>query len=114
MASIQAVFVTIHLVSAGFVYFQGVGSGISFLDTAIAAAHLIGLIVISIGAAKLGFLESHRMARVGSVLACIPFVTPFIWLGIPFGIWALRLLADSEVRGAFPDRLAFNGGIGEQ
>ncbi len=114
MASIHAVFVTIHLVSAGFVYFQRLGSGISFLLTGLAAAQLIGLIVISVGAAKLGFLESYRMARVGSILACIPFVTPFIWLGIPFGIWALRLLADSEVRGAFPDRLELNEGIGEQ
>ncbi len=107
MASIHSVFVTIHLVSVGFVY-QRSGSGISFLVTGFAAAQLIGLIVISIGAAKLGFLESYRMARIGSILACIPFVTPFIWLGIPFGIWALRLLADSEVRGAFPDRLALN------
>lgn len=114
MASIHAVFVTIHLISAGFVYFQRVGSGISFLVTGFAAAQLVGLIVISIGAAKLGFLESYRMARVGSILACVPFVTPFIWLGIPFGIWALRLLADPEVRGAFSDRLALNGRIGEQ
>lgn len=114
MASIHAVFVSIHLVSAGFVYFQRIGSGISFLVTGLAAAQLIGLIVISIGAAKFGFLESYRMARVGSILACIPFVTPFIWLGIPFGIWALQLLADSKVRGAFPDRLALNEGVGEQ
>ncbi len=106
--------VTIHLVSAGVVHFQRVGSGISFLVTGIAAAQLIGLIVISIGAAKLGFLESYRMARVGSILACVPFLTPFIWLGIPFGIWALRLLADPKVRGAFPDRPAFNGETGEQ
>ncbi|MEM6473885.1 MAG: hypothetical protein AAF802_30295 [Planctomycetota bacterium] len=105
---------TIHLVSVGFVYFQRIGSGISLLVTALAAAQLVGLVVISIGAAKLGFLESYRMARVGSILACVPFVTPFIWLGIPFGIWALRLLADAEVRGAFPDRLALDRRIGEQ
>lgn len=114
MSSIHAVIVTIQLVSAVFVYFQRLGSGPPITLTVIAAAQLVGLIVISIGAAKLGFLESYRMARVGSILACIPFVTPFIWLGIPFGIWALRLLADSEVRGAFPDRLALDGGIGEQ
>ncbi len=114
MSSIHAVIVTIHLVSTVFVYFQRLGSGIPITLAAIAAAQLVGLIVISIGAAKLGFLESYRMARVGSILACIPFVTPFIWLGIPFGIWALRLLADSDVRRAFPDRLALDGESGEQ
>ncbi len=108
MASIHAVFVTIHLVSAGFVYFQRAGSGFSLLMTCLAAAQLFGLIVISIGAAKLGVLQSYRMASMGSILACIPLVTPFVWLGIPFGIWALRLLADAEVRGAFPDRLALD------
>lgn len=113
MASIHSVFVAIHLVSAGFVYFQRIGLGISFLETGLAAAQLVGLIVISIGAAKFGFLESYRMARFGSILACIPFVTPFIWVGIPFGVWSLRLLGDSEVRGAFPDRLALKGESGE-
>ncbi|WP_039963023.1 hypothetical protein [Rhodopirellula europaea] len=104
MASIHAVLVTIHLVSAGFVYYQQLGSGISLIATGTAAAQLVSMIVISIGAAKLGFLESYRMARIGSILACVPLLTPFVWLGIPFGIWALRLLRDPEIRGAFPDQ----------
>ncbi len=106
MSSIHAVFVTIHLVSTGMSYFQQIGSGVSLLLTSFAAAQLLGLIVISIGAAKLGFLESYRMARIGSILACIPFLTPFIWLGIPFGVWSLKLLNDPTVRKAFPDGLA--------
>ncbi len=115
MASIHAVIVTIHLVSAGFVYYQQqLGSGISLLATGIAAGQLTSMIVISIGAAKLGFLESYRMARVGSILACIPLLTPFVWLGIPFGIWALRLLRDPEIRGAFPDYPAFNERYGSR
>ncbi|MEO9591282.1 hypothetical protein [Rhodopirellula bahusiensis] len=104
MSSIHAVLVTIHLVSAGFVYYQQLGSGISLIATGTAAAQLVSMIVISIGAAKLGFLESYRMARIGSILACIPLLTPFVWLGIPFGIWALRLLRDPEIRKAFPDQ----------
>jgi hypothetical protein len=106
MASIHAVLVTIHLVSAGFVYCQQLGSGISLIATGTAAAQLVSMIVISIGAAKLGFLESYRMARIGSILACVPLLTPFVWLGIPFGIWALRLLRDPEIQRAFPDRPA--------
>ncbi len=42
MDSIHAVFVTIHLVSAGFVYFQRAGSGFSLLMTCLAAAQLLG------------------------------------------------------------------------
>lgn len=68
----------------------------SLLGTALAVAHLVGLIVISIGAAKLGFLESFYIARVGSILACIPFVTPFIWLAckiqVPPNLWSASRL----------------------
>ena len=69
----------------------------------IGCLQFICLILIAVGAAKLGFLESYRLARLGSLLACIPFVTPFMLIGIPFGIWALWLLADPTVRRAFPD-----------
>lgn len=58
-------------------------------------------VMISIGGGKMASMESYRMARLGAILACIPFVTPFIFLGIPFGIWALVLLYDPEVKAAF-------------
>lgn len=58
-------------------------------------------VMISIGGGKMASMESYRLARLGAILACIPFVTPFIFLGIPFGIWALVLLYDPEVKAAF-------------
>jgi len=58
-------------------------------------------VMISIGGGKMASMESYRLARLGAILACIPFVTPFIFLGIPFGIWALVLLYDPQVKAAF-------------
>jgi hypothetical protein len=103
MASIQSTFLVIQLVP---VVLWEVRFGFVFTDSAILAAifQFFGLIVIAIGAAKLGFLESYPLARLGSILACVPVFTPFLIVGIPFGIWSLILLADPEVRNAFPDR----------
>lgn len=58
-------------------------------------------VMISIGGGKMASMECYRLARLGAILACIPFVSPFIFLGIPFGIWALVLLYDPEVKAAF-------------
>lgn len=103
MASIQSVFLAIYLVSWAIVVARsGSVSGVS-VGVAVVCLQFVCTVLIAIGAAKLGFLESHRLARLGSLLACVPFVTPFIIVGIPFGIWSLRLLADPSVRQAFPD-----------
>lgn len=106
MASIQSVFVAIYLVSAAFVVARGESVTLSYVAIAVATVQLTGLVLIAIGGAKLGFLQSLTLARVGASLACIPFITPFMILGIPFGIWSLRLLADPSVRAAFLDRSA--------
>jgi len=71
------------------------------LPLLIALAQFSSLIVIAIGAAKMGFLESYAMGRTAAILACLPFVTPFVFIGIPFGVWSLRLLADPEIIRAF-------------
>ncbi|WP_238383253.1 hypothetical protein, partial [Rubripirellula obstinata] len=103
MASIQSVFVAIYLVSAAVVVARGGSVSHDYVGLAIATIQLTGLVLISIGGAKLGFLESLTLARLGASLACIPFITPFVFVGIPFGVWSLRLLADPSVRAAFPD-----------
>ena len=103
MASIHSVFMAIYLVAAIFLVQRG---GLFFDDVvniATGGIHFTSLILIAVGAAKLGFLESYRLARMGAILACIPLITPFIVFGIPFGIWALRLLADPAVRDSFSD-----------
>ncbi len=55
----------------------------------------------SIGAAKMGFLESQRLAYAGAILSVIPVLSPLIYVGIPFGIWALVLLRQPEISQAF-------------
>lgn len=103
MASIQSAMIAIVLVSSLVVYARegSVPGGVVALS--LYGAQMLGLIVIAIGAAKLGFLESRKLAMLGACLACIPFITPFVFVGIPFGVWALRLLRDPTVAAAFPD-----------
>jgi hypothetical protein len=103
MASIQSVFVAIYLVSLFFVVLRTGFISWEIVGFALGGMQFISLILIAIGGAKLGFLESYRLARLGALLACVPLITPFMIAGIPFGLWSLRLLSDPEVRGLFPD-----------
>jgi len=102
MASIHSVFVTIVLVSSAIAFLAGNFHFDNAIDTVLASIQLISLILIAIGGAKMAFLESLPWARLGAVLACIPFLSPFIVLGIPFGIWALILLINPNDHGFFP------------
>jgi hypothetical protein len=38
-----------------------------------------------------------------AVLACVPMISPMIWIGIPFGVWAVIVLRRPSVRAAFAD-----------
>jgi len=102
MASIHSVFVTIVLVSNAVAFASSNFHFDNAIDTALASIQLISLILIAIGGAKMAFLESLPLARLGAVLACIPFLSPFIVLGIPFGIWALLLLNNPDNQAFFP------------
>jgi hypothetical protein len=37
-------------------------------------------------------LQSLILCRTAGILACLPFLTPGVWLGMPFGIWAAIVL----------------------
>jgi len=67
----------------------------------VVAAFFFTAIVIAVGGAKMAFMESYSMARIGAALACIPLISPFVVWGIPFGIWALIVLNDPKVKAAF-------------
>lgn len=102
LASTHSVFPAIAIVS---LIINSTQPTFSFqhLETLILVTIQFALLVgISIGAAKLGYLESYRFGRFAAICSCVPGISPFVFLGIPFGIWALRLLADPEVRSAFP------------
>jgi hypothetical protein len=53
------------------------------------------------GANEFRRLGNRSAARTAAILACIPFCTPCIVVGIPFGIWGLMVLSQSDVRAAF-------------
>lgn len=100
MASVHAVFVSLQL-------FPLLGSLLLDRDIfqcipiAVLSIQFCCLILIAIGAAKMGFLESLLLARIAATLACIPIVTPFVLVGLPFGFWSRQLLRDPEIVRAF-------------
>lgn len=104
MASVFSVFPAIYLVSSCvMVPSLGIGSIIS-LSSLAALAHFACSLMISIGGAKMAFMESYSLARLGAVLACVPIISPFFVWGIPFGVWALVVLNDPKVQAGFQER----------
>jgi DNA-directed RNA polymerase subunit RPC12/RpoP len=70
----------------------------------IVAGALLGLtlsVVVLIGANKMRKLESYGFAMAAAIIAVIPCTSPCCWLGLPFGIWAIVVLSDVSVKGAF-------------
>ncbi len=101
MSSIHSVLVSISLFSFVLPWFRGSGGVTDLIPIAIAFAQIAWLSLIAVGAAKMGHLESLSLARVSAILSCVPILSPFLLLGIPFGIWSLKLLANPEIRCAF-------------
>ena len=66
---------------------------------------IIGIIVMNIivivGAYHLQCLKKYSMAMTGAIIACIPCCSPCLVLGIPFGIWALVLLNNADIKSHF-------------
>ena len=98
MGSIYSVFPAISLV--GFLPTLLVHR-IPVEEFTVVAAFFFTAILIAVGGAKMAFMESYSIARIGAALACIPLISPFVLWGIPFGIWALIVLRDPKVKSAF-------------
>lgn len=58
-------------------------------------------LVVLAGGLRMLRAKGRPLAIAASVLAVVPCVSPFLWLGIPLGIWSLALLCDAEVKQAF-------------
>jgi hypothetical protein len=56
---------------------------------------------ICIGATRMWELRSLWFCRMVAIAACIPVVTPLVWIGVPFGIWAAVLLFRKDVAAKF-------------
>ena len=61
---------------------------------------------IAVSAHKLINLEGRVQGMVAAIMCLIPFVSPFVILGIPFGIWLLVLLNKDDVKKTFATRAA--------
>ena len=71
------------------------------MGTIWALALTLASIVIIWGGVKMLQLRSYGLAMTASVLALIPCISPCCVLGIPFGIWALVVLRNNDVKAAF-------------
>jgi hypothetical protein len=47
--------------------------------------------------------KQYSACVAGAVTASIPFISPCVFLGIPFGIWALVILFRKDTRAAFAE-----------
>lgn len=58
-------------------------------------------ILILIGAWRMRDLRWLRVSQAAALIACIPYATPFVWIGVPFGIWATFVLFRKDVAAEF-------------
>ncbi len=65
-----------------------------------AVPFIMGIVVI-LGAIKMKNLQSYGFAMAAAIIAMIPCVGPCCLLGLPFGVWALVVLCDDQVKAAF-------------
>jgi hypothetical protein len=71
------------------------------LGAVAAVFKIIVAAVILIGAMKMKKLESYGLAMAAAIIAMVPCISPCCLLGLPFGIWALVVLSDGNVKAAF-------------
>lgn len=61
---------------------------------------IVSLVVLT-GGLKMKRLENHSLAMAAAIVAVIPCVAPCCIFSLPFGIWALMILSDVNVKAAF-------------
>lgn len=79
--------------------------GVAMLQGAFSVVSgIIGLafaVFILYGAFKMKNLESYTISMIAVIIAMIPCFSPCCFLGLPFGIWALVVLLDKDVKACF-------------
>jgi hypothetical protein len=58
-------------------------------------------LVLLWGSIKMKQLQNYPLAMTTALLAIVPCTSPCCVLSIPFGIWALVVLTDPDVKNAF-------------
>jgi hypothetical protein len=67
------------------------GAAVSFLRSA----------TVFVGAICMRLRKKYRLAQAGAIISCMGVVFYPLWLGVPFGLWALMLLLRAYTRAAF-------------
>lgn len=104
--AVRVVLLGLSMLGAGVVAAQGGEDG------AMAAGQMIGGLIGNViaiafnavtlwGGLKMRNLEGYGLAMAAAIIACIPCCSPCVILGIPFGIWALVVLNDAQVKASF-------------
>ncbi len=70
-------------------------------ELAQATFQVLGMGVAIWGAWKMQRLESYGLAMAASVLMMLPWTSACCVLGLPFGVWSVTVLSQTEVREAF-------------
>jgi hypothetical protein len=108
MASVHGVFAASILTASAVLWFGGDLASGQFAFLALILLHLVLLLGIAVGASRMARLRSLGAARAAAIISCVPVLSPLIVVGIPFGIWSLRLLANPQIRAAFPTQFFTN------
>jgi hypothetical protein len=53
------------------------------------------------GALKMKKLENYGLVMAATIIGMLPCISPCCFLGLPFGIWALVVLNEAEVKSSF-------------
>lgn len=78
----------------GMMFEGGVGIGQSVIGG-------IAGVFIFIGALKMKSLQNYGLAMAATIIAMVPCVSPCCIITLPFGIWALVVLMNEDVKAAF-------------
>jgi len=65
------------------------------------AVPLLLLIAVIAGCFMMLKVQSYSSAMAAAIISVIPCCSPGLILGIPFGIWAIVVLCDPQVKAAF-------------
>ncbi|HVK08236.1 MAG TPA: hypothetical protein VM597_05605 [Gemmataceae bacterium] len=77
-------------------------------SSGVGVLQLIGGVLIAVGGMKMRVLQSYGLAVTGSIMAIIPLCTnQCCCLSMPFGIWALAVLLNADVKAAFGRQAAY-------
>ena len=109
MLSVQSLGYALASVVALAMLTFGMTVNATFLGISFAVVHFFAMIFMIQSMRNVRRLQGLRNGRIAAGLACIPFVSPAIWIGIPLGVWLIVVLLNRDVAAAFQSASVANG-----